>query len=90
LLPTRSRILLCPIRWTSEGPPISDNDSGPGFSSSRCARRPPAAAAAWSATPPQLGVAGITGIGDIAGIAGIAGIADIDDLDDIYKDYIAV
>jgi hypothetical protein len=62
------------------GAPISDNDSGPGFSSSRRARLPPAAAAGWSEASPQPVVAGITGI---RGIADIAGIADIDGLDDI-------
>jgi len=63
-----------------QGAPISDNDSGPDFSSSRRARRPPAAAAGWSETSPQPVVAGITGIG---GIADSAGIADIEGLDDI-------
>jgi len=63
-----------------QGVSDSDNDSGPGFSSSRRECRPPAAAAFRSEPSPQPDVAGITGIG---GIHDITGIAEIDDADDI-------
>jgi hypothetical protein len=71
---------LRPIRWISEGPPISDNESGPRFSSSRRARLRPAAVAGWSDLSQQSGAAGITGIGDIANIAGIADLGGLDDI----------